>query len=133
MTARKPAPANPRHQQPARSLSRPAPGLYRWRAVKGGPVVAATIEYGPPRDPETGEPLDRCWYWQALVSGQPVGDPEVVPSDTVWAIHESGELIDQQTYDLLVAQAAWDREHKPDAPMANPRKRIDLMGVEPPF
>lgn len=130
---RNPATVSVRHQQAPRSLARPAPGLYRWRAVKGGPVVAAAIEYGPPRDPDTGEPLDRCWYWSALVSGKPVGDPEVTPSNTVWAIHESGEFIDQETYDLLVAQAQWDEQHRPSAPMANPRKRIDLGTLEIPF
>lgn len=124
---------NPRHHQAPRSLARPAPGLYRWRAVRGGPLVAAAIEYAPPRDPETGEMLDRSWFWQALVNGQPVGDPDVVPSAAVWAIHESGEVIDQETYDLLVAQADWDRQHNPAAPMANPRKKIDLLTTDLPF
>lgn len=122
-----------RHSQAPRSLSRPMPGLYKCRMVRGGPLCAAAIEYAPPRDPETGEPLERSWYWTALVNGEVVSAPEVQPSDTVWAIHEHGEFIDQETYDLMVAQAAWDRQHAPGAPLANPRKRIDLLSTDLPF
>lgn len=130
---RRPYVPSERHRQAPRSLLSPEPGFYRTRLAKGGPLVAAEIRHAPTPDPETGTPLDRSWMWSALVNGEPVGDPEPRPSATVWNIHEAGDRIDRETHDLMCRQAAWDAQYQPDAPGANPRKRIDPMTTPLPF
>ena len=70
----------------------PVPGIYKRRLVKDGPWVPAKVWFGPPRDPDTGELLDRAHRLQCLVAGEPV-DPW-----QVWPLHP----VDQAEYDRLL-------------------------------
>jgi hypothetical protein len=133
MTSRAPGVVNPRHQQASRNIARPEPGYFRMRLVKGGPLVGARIVYQPTPDPETGDLLDRSWYWSAVVNDERIGDPCVRPSDAVFRIWESGERIDEPEYAYLIASARWASEFAPDDPMARPREKIDLMSTPIPF
>lgn len=118
----------------ARIADRPQPGHFKLRLCKGGPFVAASISFAPSTDPETGEPLDRSWHWEATIAGSLVADPS--PSwvragvDRVWLF---GTPIDKAEHDFLLSAAAWDRAHAPDAPMANPQKPVDIRAIEPIF
>lgn len=130
---RTPAIVNPRHQQASRNISRPEPGYFRLRLVKGGPLVGAQIAYAPTRDPITDEPLDRSWYWSAIVNGEQIGEPSVRPGDQVFRIWESGDRIDEAEYSYMIASARWASEYAPDEPLANPRAAVNLMTTPVPF
>jgi hypothetical protein len=94
--------------------------------VRGGPWVAARIHYETTRDPETGDPLDRPWYWWAEINGEVAGDVSPVPSDNVWTIALYGTPISAADYDHMLAVRDWARAHAPDEPEANPHKRVNL-------
>lgn len=130
---RPPLPPRGRHLWAPRNLDKPEPGYYRMRLVKGGALVACAIVYGPPNDPETGEPLDRSWRWSALIDGQEAGEPDHQPTANIEWIWTSGEQIDRETYDLMLAQATWDRTYAPKAPAATPRRAIPLNDMPLPF
>ena len=130
---RSPAVVNPKHAQPARQIGTPEPGWFRMRLVKGGPMVGAQIRREPTRDPETGELLDRSWFWSAFINGEMVGDPGPQPSDAVYRIWTSGERIHPAEHDYLIANARWTEQHAPDEPAAQPGKPIDLLSTPLPF
>jgi hypothetical protein len=110
-----------------RLVGHPEPGWYRVRLVRGGPWVPARIVLEPTPDPWFPEnPMDRPCYWSTVVNGEPSKLTEIVPGKDVWRIHEWGERIDKETYDLMVEQAAWDKRYDPASPLANPDKRVDL-------
>ena len=120
--------------QSPRALAKPEPGFYRVRLIRGGPWVAARISYGPPPDPETGEPLDRSWFWTVEIDGQLYADPS--PSwrragvDRVWLF---GEKITEAEYDYLLAMRHHAVTHEPALPAAQPDKPVDLLRVPTPF
>lgn len=63
----------------------PEPGLYKTRLVRGGLWVPAHVFWETPRDPETGEVMDRPLRLACLVAGE-----ERDPWD-VWPLHPVGE------------------------------------------
>lgn len=97
----------------------PEEGFYKGRLVKGGIFVAIRIWFGAPRDPVTGEELDRSHRWQAERNGQQV---EV---DAVWP-YCAANRIDKAEHDYMLAAQKWAVEHNPSAPEAAPRQKIDL-------
>lgn len=114
----------------ARYVGRPEPGFYRVRLVRGGPWVAAQIILAPTPDPWVPDnPMDRPCYWSVVVNGEPSKLTEMVPDKDVWKVYEWGERIDRETYDLMLAQAEWDRKYDPASPLANPDKRVDLRSA----
>lgn len=115
-----------------RSLQ-PQPGLYRVRMWRGAAFVAARLRYEPLADPETGEPLDRSWYWFADISGQVDENAAPVPSENVMQVWLFGEAINQAEYDFLVKDAEWARRYAPDDPIANPRQTVDVRKLPPIF
>lgn len=115
-----------RHQQPTRQVDLPVPGYYRRTLVRGGPLVGCAIIHEPTADPETGQPLDRSHWWSAVIDGEPVGEPGIEPTPQVMDIWTSGEPIPEAEYRYLTELAAWARQHAPEHPAANPRRRIDL-------
>jgi hypothetical protein len=114
------------------SAGDPIPGLYRIRLVKGGPYVAARIEYGPPADPIDDTPLDRAPRWQCWIDGEMIGadrDPHKAGAYRIWPAHQ----ISQDDYDHMLAISKWARENSPRDPAANPSRPIDLMTTPVPF
>lgn len=112
----------------ARPINDIRPGFYKRQLVRNGPYVACQIHHETARDPETGEALDRSWYWWAEIDGQLAGpvSPSALASDDVWAIHLYGVPITRGEYDDLLGRAEHARGHAPHLPEANPRAPIKL-------
>lgn len=117
----------------ARGTDWPEPGYFSLRLVKGGPMVGAELTYAPPNDPETGEPLDRSYYWSARIDGEHDPSPEPMPSERVMRVWLHGRRIDKAEYDYLTKDAEWARRFAPDDPRANPRQKVDIRVIRPLF
>lgn len=137
MRARTPAIVNPRHQQvlitdPATGA--PRVGLYRASLVQGGALVPVALCWGCPwidpsfdADPEDWcAPADRGWRLRWYECGV----EEALP-DHWFPLY--GTPLSAEDYALEVNKARWDRKYAPTAPMANPRKRVDLGSIPLPF
>lgn len=112
----------------------PHVGTYRARLVKGGPVVPVALCWCCPwvdpsfdADPEDWcRPLDRGPRLRWYVTGR-----EATLPDGWFPL--TGDPITLAEYLYQVSVAQWDQAYAPKAPMANPRKRINLMDVGVPF
>ncbi len=103
---------------------------YAVTLARGAVKVGLCLEFSRPIDPVTGERLDRSPTWKAFRDGHvedvfdciiefdPDGEPVV-----------KGERITEAEYEYLLQDRAWARQHSPDAPEANPRKRVDLNAM----
>lgn len=107
-------------------VDRPIAGFYRMALRSGAAPVGIHIRFGQPKDPLTGELLDRSLRWQAEANGEPVELEQVWPRC-------AREAIDEREYRFLTERAAWARENAPASPHANPRQRIDPLTAPPPF
>ncbi len=116
-----------RSRSPVRQMGRPTPGYWLMRLVSGGPrVPTAIVIVHTTREPgEESNRMDRSPFIAAFIAGEPVA------VDEVWL--RRGEQITEADYRFRVAEAAWCREFAPDEPIAQPRKRIDLMQARLPF
>lgn len=104
----------------------PVAGYYRMRLVCGGCLVGIRIWFGPPRDPETGELLDRGWRWQATANGREIG------LDRVWPVCAK-DPISYAEHAYLTRLQEWGEENAPDSPQANPHRRADLLSAPIPL
>lgn len=117
-----------------RDASRPQPGFYKIRLVPKGPFVAARILHQPGRDPIDGTPLDRSYWWTALIDGDAVAEPSIDPQEAgVFRIWPVCWEVSEPEYDYLLANAQWAKAHAPHEPAANPRQSIDLRALDPVF
>lgn len=107
------------------SVVEPTAGYFRLRLVAGGPKVGVRLFYGPPLDPVTGEELDRSWRWQAECNGKPID------IDRVWPT-AGRDPIDAAEYAYLCDLARWAERNAPDAPAAQPHRKIDLLSAPIP-
>lgn len=117
-----------------RVLEHWGPAYYRITMVRGGPSVPCKIWYGCPLDPDTQEPLDRSPRWHCEAGGVLLDDPFrviILIGDQPPIV--KGERIDEAEYQFLLADAAWCKQHDPEAPEAQPRKRVDLNKLPPIF
>lgn len=104
----------------------PLPGFYKQRLRRGGPWVAVRIWLEPgERDLETGELLSDDVI-RARRDGRDVDPFQVWPG---CASHP----IDEAEHRYLDEGAAWDREHDPEAPAANPGRPVDINRTKPVF
>jgi hypothetical protein len=107
----------------------PQPGFYSVRYVRLGPEIAAEIRHEPPRDPVTGEFLDRSWTWMLFVDGKRLWLRDDGPGsplrEAVAAVATWGTSISKALHDHLIADLAWVRRYgkKDDA---DPHRPIDL-------
>jgi hypothetical protein len=104
------------------SVVQPTAGYYRISLVRGGVKVGIRIWHGPPKDPVTGEELDRSWRWQAEANGV------AIDLDRVWPA-AGRDPIDAAEYQYLTDHARWAERNCPDAPAANPHRKIDLLAA----
>jgi hypothetical protein len=105
----------------------PQPGYWLMQLVKGGPRVAACIRIVHTTH-EPGNPsnlMERSSFIAAFINGEPADLARV------WLWH--GEPITKAEHDFRVAEARWAKKHKPDEPVANPRRPIDLLQAPLPF
>ena len=114
---------NPRHQQEPRRVDQPEAGYFRVRLVRGGPWVAAKIEQ------------DAEGRWAASIDGQLQDPTNLDPAlaKGVFQIWHYGTRIPEPEYEWMLAVASHARIHKPDAPEANPTRRINIAHEPPPF
>jgi hypothetical protein len=104
----------------------PVAGYYRMRLRNGGAHVGVRIWYGPPRDPVTGEEMDRSWRWQALRNEEPID------IDRVWPAC-AREVITEIEYNRLCSLIAWARRHAPESQIADPKKPNNPLKNPLPF
>lgn len=107
-------------------VSTPVAGYYRGRLVSGGVIGGIRIWHGPPKDPVTGEELDRSYRWQAEFDG------DYVEFDRVWP-QCAGSPIDERTYRELVARREWSRKNAPNSAHAVPTRRYDPLSADNPM
>lgn len=104
----------------------PIEGYYRFKLRSGAVPVGVHIWFGQPLDPVTREPLDRSLRWQAMVNDRDID------IDRVWPACADAP-IDAREYAYLTSTEKWARENAPDAPQANPNKRINMLTAPTPF
>ena len=111
---------------PPRNLDAPEVGFWQCRLVKNGPPVAAAIKLIQtthlPGHPDIA--LERGPFLQAFLDG------EEVPLSSVWL--RRLEPITEAEYGYRLRVSRWAKEHKPDAPEANPQQKVDI-GAMPPL
>jgi len=104
----------------------PVAGFYRTRLTKGGVLVGIKIWHGPPICPDTGEPMDRSWRWQAKCNEREIDIERVWP----WC---GRDPIDAKEYAYLTKLQGWAEENAPDSAIADPTRRIDLLSTDTPM
>ncbi len=107
---------------------------YAVQLAKGAVRVGLCIEFGPSRDPMTGEELDRPWLWRAFLGGEPTALEDIHAVIMIAGQDEpyvKGERIDEIEYERLVQDRAWARNYAPTDPAANPRQVIDRTKIPP--
>lgn len=112
-------------------ISKPEPGTYKIRLVKGGPWVPVKVwrpcqcTISGPDEHAWQETCDRFAPLQALQDGHRKADLE-----KIWPYLRE---ITESEYEFLAADGQWCRDHAPQEPAANPTKAIDLNKMDPLF
>lgn len=101
----------------------PIAGFYRARLRSGAVYVGVRIWFGPPKDPVTGEELDRSHRWQAEANGQ------YIDLERVWP-RCADEPINASEYAYLMTRQRWAEDNAPDSAMADPTRRVDPLQSE---
>lgn len=124
LAAKRPATAH--HGKAGHDVSTPTAGFFRFR-LRGGAVAGGVrIYFGPPRDPVTGEELDRSWRWQADFDGEPID------FDRVWPACLK-DLITEAEYRQRVGRRQWAETAAPDSAYAQRERRIDPLSTQTPL
>ena len=114
------------HVPGAVDVSEPVAGFYRGK-LRGGSIVGGIrIWFGPPKDPVTGEVMDRSWRWQAEYDG------EYVDFDLVWP-KCADEQISEQMYREFIGRREWARKNAPNSAFAKVGKRYDPLDSSNPL
>jgi len=100
----------------------PKPGWYWTRLVKGGPKIPIRI---------TATEVVRGNKPNRVLFEVFVGDQEVVWT-TVWPDCSANKLTEKE-HRYLLEMGRWTTANDPDAPEANPRKKINLHDMPPLF
>lgn len=109
----------------ARLVDRPAPGFFKVRLHRRGIWCPARIWLDDdPRDPLTGESIDRAHKLMAEIDGKPA-DPM-----QVW---HWGKPIHVTEYNYMRGVTEWAITHAPNDPAANPKAPVDLNAMPPLF
>lgn len=116
-----------------RDPDRPEPGCFMFRPGKDAPRLPTRVLHGPPKDPVTGETLDRSWRWLVLVAGLQHREPNVCPiragAMQVWLY---GQRITREQHDRALAEYR-RRLQQPGSGVGDHTRRIDLFNEPPPF
>ena len=107
-------------------VDQPVAGFFKMRMVSGGAFVGVRLWNGPPKDPVTGEELDRSWRWQAEANGSPVNLERVWPRC-------ARDPISATEYAYLAARQDWAATNAPDSALADPRRKLDLLNLPLPY
>lgn len=109
-------------------VSKPRPGYYRVKLVKGGPWVPVCILHYHGAGVRARYKRSRPGILFAVVGEQCITDENKVLE--LWPF-VAGNPIEPETYYHMQRLAKWARENDPNAPEANPRKPIDVHTLPP--
>jgi len=98
----------------------PVAGFYRTRLARSGVYVGVKVWFGQPKDPVTGELLDRSLRWQAEANGAPIDLERVWPGC-------AEDPITEQEHAFLIDQQRWGAANAPDSPQANPTRSANPL------
>lgn len=98
----------------------PVEGFYRVRLRSGGAYVGCRIWHGTPREPWSGEEMDRAARFQAEINGS------YVELETVWP-RCAADPITEAEYQHLCHVQKWAVDHAPGSGLDDPRKPIDPL------
>lgn len=109
----------------ARDISRPEPGFFEMKLVKGGHLVPARIFLPCPIVPadhdcdpfEWGRHSDRSRHLMAEIAGE---------AADIWRVWTSGRPIAAKEFEYLARLRSWAVEHAPHEPAARPHEAVDL-------
>lgn len=104
----------------------PIAGLYKMRLRSGGMPVGIRIWFGQPKDPVTGELMDRSLRWQAEANGR------AIDLDRAWP-RCADQPIDAKEHAYLTSLQSWGEEQAPDSPQADPTRRVDFLTAPIPL
>jgi hypothetical protein len=121
--ARRPG-SSPAKRGPSFDPDVPVAGFYRTRLVKDGPPVALRIWFGNPRDPSTGDEMDRAPQWFATMNGT-----QVVEAARFWPGCAADPISFGDYLHICRRSATLD----PADPYFDPTKPIDKSIAPPPF
>lgn len=107
-------------------VTTPSAGYYRARLVSGGVRGGVRIWFGPPKDPVTGEEMDRSHRWQAEFDG------EYVEIDRIWP-DCAGDPISEDEYRSYCARKCWAEQNAPGSAYADRRRRHDPLSSATPL
>lgn len=116
----------PMHPERAIDVTEPEPGFFRMKLRGGGVLVGIRIWHGAPRDPVTGDEMDRSWRWQAECNGEPIDFERVWPQC-------AGDPITEAEYRAYSQRQRWAREKAPKSAYADPGRRLDLLSASNPL
>ena len=102
------------------------PRHYKTRLVRNGPWVAVRVAFEPPRDPETGEALDRSYMWSIEIDGELARSPSPDPAIAGVHVVEAMVAIDEAEFRYLSATSRHAKTNDPRYPEARPREPIDI-------
>jgi hypothetical protein len=104
----------------------PTAGFYRTRLRSGSVYVGVRIWFGPPKDPASGEEMDRAPRWQSEANGRYVELSSVWPGC-------ARDPISASDYAYLASLQTWGEQHAPDSAYADPSRKIDLLSPQTPL
>jgi hypothetical protein len=99
----------------------PIAGYYRMRLRSGGVFVAIRIWFGQPRDPLTGDLMDRSLRWQATANGNPID------LDRVWP-QCAADPIDEAEARHLIKLQRWGQQTGHPA-LADPTRKLNPLST----
>jgi hypothetical protein len=105
----------------------PVAGFYKIKLGADTVACGVQLEFGPPRDPETGETMDRSWRWMATLD-----DGTLCEIDRVWP-KCAADPISQVEFSNLCARREWARQHAPDSAYAKPGRKLDRLSPQTPM
>jgi hypothetical protein len=120
---RKPALPSP-WSLPGTSPNEPRCGTWMVRWRRSTAEVPARIWWCP-HEPGNADNLLEVPILAAEIAG------EAVDPTTVWTMRK--RPIDEAEYKFRVADQAWLKTAQPDDPKVNPRQKVDLSTMRPPY
>lgn len=99
--------------------------------------VPVRIWFGAPRDPATGEEMDRSHRWQIEIAGLLFDQPLTFGGVTFSAVPDfwpaiAREPISEDDYRFRIERAAWAQQHDPEDALGSPGDRINPMSARLP-
>lgn len=108
-------------------VSTPVAGWFRMRIGAGTVAIGIHVFNGPPRDPITGEELDRSWRWQAIAD-----DGELLEWDRIWPACAKHPITETE-FKTRQGRRVWAEQAAPDSAYADRRRKYDPLSSSTPL